>query len=50
VALRGRSSFDWLFDPGWQAMDGPASKEMVFPKALFTSRSWCWFLINDTRS
>jgi uncharacterized protein DUF4038/collagenase-like protein with putative collagen-binding domain len=39
----------WLFDPGWQkAMEGPASKEMVYLKALFTSRSW-HLLVPDQR-
>jgi hypothetical protein len=39
----------WLFDPGWpKAMDGPASKEMVYLKALFTSRSW-HLLVPDQR-
>ena len=39
----------WLFDPGWQAaMDGLASKEMVYLKSLFTSRSW-HLLVPDQR-
>ena len=39
----------WLFDPGWQeAIEGAASKEMVYWKALFSSRSW-HLLVPDQR-